>query len=119
MTLNYEMIGIRIRAKRVSQGLTQESLAERSNISPQHVSHIENSGTKLSLPCLVSICNALNTTPNEILLDSVEHCTPQMTAEVAGVFSGCTHNEMLLMLSQAKEVKNFLAIRKLQLCKKE
>lgn len=117
MNLNYELIGIRIKNMRLSQKLTQEELAEICDISPQHVSHIENSGTKLSLPCLVSICNALKTTPNDILMDSVENNTPQLFNEVAAVFSGCSSEEMYLMLSQAENLKKALKLKKIQLLK--
>ena len=115
MNLNYELIGIRIKNMRISQKLTQEELAEICDISPQHVSHIENSGTKLSLSCLVSICNALKTTPNDILMDSVENSAPQLINEVASVFSDCSTDEMYLMLSQAENLKKTLKLKKIQL----
>jgi transcriptional regulator with XRE-family HTH domain len=115
MTLNYKLIGTRIKSTRQTQGLTQENLAEMSGISPQHVSHIENSGTKLSLPCLVSICNALNTTPNDILMDSVDNSTPQLIKEVSAVFSDCSVDEMYLMLAQAENLKKSLKLRKYSL----
>jgi len=117
MTLNYKLVGKRIKSLRQAQGLTQESLADKSGISPQHVSHIENSGTKLSLPCLVSLCNALNTTPNDILMDSVNNNAPQLAKEVATVFSGCSSDEVYLMLAQADNVKKALKVKNLTLAR--
>jgi len=115
MTLNYKLIGVRIKNMRLSQGLTQESLAELSEISPQHVSHIENGGTKLSLPCLVSICNALKTTPNDILMDSVKNSVPQFAKEVSAVFAECSGDEMFLMLAQAENLKKSLKMKNIKL----
>jgi len=118
MPLNYKLIGIRIKNLRISLGLTQETLAELSGISPQHVSHIENSGTKLSLPCLVSICNALNVTPNDILLDSIAVVPPQLANEISKVFSGCSNDELFLMLSQADNLKKSLQLKDIELTRK-
>ena len=56
MEIDYELIGKRIREERISQNLSQQTLAEISNISPTNISHIERGATKLSLPTLVSIC---------------------------------------------------------------
>jgi transcriptional regulator with XRE-family HTH domain len=117
VNLNYELVGIRIKNIRLSQKLTQEGLAEICDISPQHISHIENSGTKLSLSCLVSICNALKTTPNDVLMDSVQNNSPQLLNEVASVFEGCAPDEIYLMLSQAENLKMALKLKKIRLAR--
>ena len=115
MELNYKLVGVRIKQMRLSQTLTQEALAEMSGISPQHVSHIENGSTKLSLPCLVNICNAMGITPNDILLDSVDNSVPNMLKEVSAVFSDCSSDEIYIMLSQAENLKKSLKLKNLRL----
>lgn len=67
MEINYKDIGIRIKQERFNQNITQEKLAEISGISITHMSNIENANTKLSLPVLVNIANALNCDANIIL----------------------------------------------------
>ena len=47
--------------------LTQAQLAEIVDLSTNHISHIENGSSKMSLDTLIDICNALNVSPNEIL----------------------------------------------------
>ena len=47
MEIDYELIGKRIREERISQNLSQQTLAEISNISPTNISHIERGATKL------------------------------------------------------------------------
>jgi len=42
-------------------------LAERANISSQHISHIETGRAQVSLPTLVAISNALQTDCNTLL----------------------------------------------------
>ena len=59
MELDYQAIGVRVRRFRKLQGLTQQALAERSDQEPSNISHIERGATKLSLPTLVSLANAL------------------------------------------------------------
>lgn len=57
--LDYKEIGRNIRYYRQRAGLKQNRLSDIIDVSPQHVSHIEN-GVQLSLPVLVKIANALN-----------------------------------------------------------
>jgi len=115
MELNYKLIGVRVRAVRVKKGITQEKLSEQVGISPQHYSKIESGGTKLSLPCLVRICNALEITPDEILMDSVNKGTPELIKEAAEFFSGCSKDEIYLILSIAETFKSSLEVKKLAL----
>ena len=69
MALDYQAIGTRIRRMRKAHGLTQQALAELSNQEPSNISHIERGATKLSLPTLVNIANALDVTVDELLFD--------------------------------------------------
>lgn len=69
--LNYAALGKRIREERMRQGISIEALAHRADISYVHMSHIETDDTKVSLPALVSIANALNVTTDFILYDSL------------------------------------------------
>lgn len=81
--LNYHLLGQRLRAIRKKQKLTQEQVAELANISSQHFSGIETGSAKVSLPTLVRLCNALNTTPNDILMDSVTQSTPLLLQDLS------------------------------------
>lgn len=58
--MDYYAIGQRIRRYRKAQGLSQEQLAEKVNISTTHMSHIENGGTKLSLQVFAELAEALH-----------------------------------------------------------
>jgi len=65
--LDYAEIGRNIRKYRLNLGLKQKDLAEKINLTEQHISHIENGYTKLSLPALVAIANALSVDCNTLL----------------------------------------------------
>lgn len=112
--LNYQLVGKRLRAIRKKRGLTQERLAELAGISPQHCSGIETGGAKVSLPALVQLCNALDATPDEVLLDSVPAAAkPGLMREVEAVFADCSADEMYLMLAQAKSLKDAVRVKNL------
>lgn len=112
IALNYKLVGQRLRAIRKKCGLTQEQLAEMAGISPQHCSGIETGAAKVSLPALIQLCNALNTTPDEVLMDSVPAAAkPGLLREVEAVFADCSADEIYLMLGQAKNVKESVRIK--------
>lgn len=67
MELDYLEIGRNIRYYRQLRGIRQKELAERIHVSDQHISHIENGHTKLSLISLVAIANALKIDCNTLL----------------------------------------------------
>lgn len=67
MDLDYKEIGRNIRKYRKNNKLKQKDLAEKVNLTEQHISHIETGATKLSLPTLVAIANALSIDCNTLL----------------------------------------------------
>lgn len=112
ITLNYKLAGQRLRAIRKKRGFTQEQLAEMAGISPQHCSGIETGAAKVSLPALVQLCNALGTTPNEVLMDSVPVAAkPGLMKEVETVFADATADETFLMLAQAENLKKTIRMK--------
>lgn len=67
--MDYYAIGQRIRKFRKALGLSQETLAEKVNISTTHMSHIETGNTKLSLPVLVALATVLEVRTDDLLYD--------------------------------------------------
>jgi transcriptional regulator with XRE-family HTH domain len=106
--LDYKMIGVRLRAVRLKRGHTQEYVSEKAGISAQHCSGIECGNAKVSLPALVRLCNVLETTPDNILMDSVDHATPQIMENVAALLSDCSSDELYIIISQAENLKKTL-----------
>lgn len=94
MELDYQAIGVRIRRLRKTQGLTQQTLAEMSNQEPSNISHIERGATKLSLPTIVNIANALGVTVDDLLCDSLTESRTSFERIANDILSDCTHREM-------------------------
>ena len=112
MEINYDLIGVRLRDIRLKMGYTQEYISERAGISAQHCSGIECGNAKVSLPALIRLCNALEVTPNDILMDSVNNAVPELIESIADVFDDCSPDEIYLMLSQASNLKKILRQKK-------
>lgn len=71
MELDYKAIGKRIKIARIKKNLTQETVADRIGITPQHVSNIETGNTSVSLTTLVAIANTLTVSVDTLLCDTV------------------------------------------------
>ena len=67
----FEGVGNRINIRRKELRIKQAELAERLNISNNHMPSIENGRQKPSLDIFIQICNLLNVTPDYLLLGSM------------------------------------------------
>lgn len=63
------IIGNKLLTFRKQKGLTQAEVAELAEISDRTYADIERGSTNMRMETLVSICKALNITPNQILID--------------------------------------------------
>ena len=102
--INYSEIGKRIKEERVKQNLSQQYLAELSELSPTYVSHIERGKTKLSLPSLISIANALYVPVDQLLMDVVLNSEVQFKKEFAEILNKCTIQEYRLLINASKAI---------------
>lgn len=71
MELDYSALGKRIREHRLARKWKQENLAELASVEPSNISHIERGATKVSLPTLIRLANALEVSMDELLYDSL------------------------------------------------
>ena len=73
LDIDYTALGKRIASLRRKRRLTQEQLAEKTELSTNYISHIENSRSIPSLETLMKLCAALEITPNELLLGTSQN----------------------------------------------
>lgn len=66
--IDYIAMGQRIRARRRELGLTQEQLAERVDISPSFVGHLERGEKIPSVDTLARLCACLHISMDELAL---------------------------------------------------
>lgn len=72
MAIDYKDLGKRIKTRREASGYSQAELADKVELSTQHISNIENAKSKVSLDKLLSIANVLNCTVDEIICGSMK-----------------------------------------------
>jgi transcriptional regulator with XRE-family HTH domain len=106
---DYNQIGQRIRERRLAAGLTQEQLAEAAGVGVQHMSKIENGGTKLSLPCLMAVANAMDVTVDSLLMDNITASRPDMIRELEdSIFADCSTAELAILKATVTALKRAL-----------
>lgn len=110
-TIDYTAIGKRIRSARKRAEMTQGRLAEKSGISPSHMSHIETGKTKLSLPVLIDIANALDTTADHLLHDNLETLSQAYDPEFQVLLKDCPQKDRPIIYEVAHQVMKVLKHR--------
>ena len=108
MSIDYISIGRRVRRERKRQNLTQQALAELSGQST--TTHIERGKTKLSLPTLISIANALAISADKLLCESVEETKYVLSDELAQLLSDCSAKEMRAIINIIQAIKSSFCI---------
>lgn len=111
MELNYRDIGTRIKNERYKQNMSQERLAEISELSITHTSHIETGNTKLSLPTLVKIANALSVSLNDLVCDSIVKAKDVFENEISQEVKDCDEQEIRIIADTVKALKATLRNR--------
>ena len=105
---NYADIGQRIKKFRQKQDMPQEHLAELAEVSVSHMSHIETGQTKLSLPAIIRVANALNVSADELLCGNLMQGKTVMQNEFADLMSDCSPAEAAYILGLLKFAKKGL-----------
>lgn len=67
MTIDYKMMGKRIKARRKELNLTQKELTEKAGLNDKYISNIERATSIPSIDTLVNICKVLDISIDFIL----------------------------------------------------
>ena len=110
MMIDYKAIGQRIKIARIKKDTTQEAIADIIDITPAHMSNIETGKTKVSLPTLIAIANALSVSVDTLLCDNVLASKVIFEGEAKEVLKDCDEYEIRLLVDLLKSSKE--AIRR-------
>ena len=80
MDVDKKLIGKRIRHRREVAGVSQEQLAEKLELSTNHISSMECGKSLLTTKRLLNLCDILGGTPNYYLLGEIEPGADRITA---------------------------------------
>lgn len=110
MKMNYEALGRKIKEVRRKQNMTQEYLAEKVDLSVSHISNIETAKTKVSLPTLVEISNALEFCglPADGQLHSPEMKEDVFVKELDAVIENCGPRDKKIVLEISRKLAELL-----------
>lgn len=105
---DYTIIGRKIRENRKKLGLTQQQLANRSGISLQHISNIENGKTQFSLKAVNQIRKVFEESGlYDPGLDMDKAKQPWMS-DVYDIMSDCTLDERNFLMRMLQNTKDLI-----------
>lgn len=100
--MDLKSIGENVKKLRAKKGITQSHLAEMADISTVHISHIETGAVSMSMESLISICSALDTTPDSVLLGEYQLSQSSTSAIINEYIEKMTSDEKRLLIEFAK-----------------
>jgi len=77
MYVDYKEVGRRIAQRRKELGMKQFEVNEKADLSEKYLSNIELGKSVISIDTLMKLCTALEATPNNFLLGSLEKITAE------------------------------------------
>ena len=95
MHINLNSMGTRMKRRRKELKMSQAELAEKVNVSNNHISSIETGKQIPSLTTFVKICEQLDTTPDFLLLGSL-HTDFYKCCQAWNLFSGFNRRNMIV-----------------------
>lgn len=110
--IDYIVIGKRIRELRKQRKWTQALLAEYSEVEPSNISHIERAATKLSLPTLIKIANALEVSLDELVYGNLKKSEHVSVARIDELLADCTSSELEAICEVVVTTKNVLRAKR-------
>ena len=113
MELDFKAIGKRIKIARINQNMTQETVADKIGVTPQHVSNIETGNSSVSLTTLVAIANLLKVSADELLCDTILISKPVFEKEAQELFNDCNEYEIRVLVDVMKATKTSMRTVKL------
>lgn len=98
MSVDYKLIGGRIKAKRKAAGKTQEQLAEKMSVTVGYVSQLERGVTKISLDTLSEICKILGCDMAFLITGTATGESAYLQAELIEKYASLTQIQKRIVL---------------------
>lgn len=103
--LNYKLIGQRIKQLRRINGVTQEALAEKVDLSRVYIAYIEIGKRKPSLESIVKISQALDTNIDTILTGNIVPTDKDYQLDLSLLLVDCSDYEKRVVVDTVKSLK--------------
>lgn len=100
-----KLVGSRIKAVRISRGMSQADLAVKAAVSLPLISNIERGKTGMQLETFVKVAEALQVSADYLLRPDVPEVKAIYQGEFAELLEDCSASEMETILNIVREVK--------------
>ena len=100
--IDYKAIGKRVKELRYQQGLSQEQLALKADITSVYLSNLENGHGKGSLPTFL---NALGSGVDALLCDNINESRQIFEEQLGTLLKDCSKEELKIIVGTVKGLK--------------
>ncbi len=104
MSVDFALLGQRIREARLAKKLTQEELSEKLDISIAYLSRVERGASHINLTRLNQLCNLLGVSEGELLNGASSISSNYLNKEFSQLLKKCTPEQQRLIFNIAKTI---------------
>ena len=106
MSLDYTIIGERLKKARLAKKLTQEQLAEKLDVSVAFLSRAERGDVKINLSRISQLCDILDISISNVLTGTVSNSKDYLTEDFSNLLKSCPPEKLKLIYDIAKVIIN-------------
>lgn len=103
--LDYKILGQRIKEARRFKGITQEQLAEQTELSANFIAKIESNNSTVSLITLVKIINVLDTSIDYLLLNDDSNTASETDMFISNMLKNFDEQDKSLLINIIRDIK--------------
>ena len=104
MAVDYSIIGSRLKQARIKAGLTQQELAEKTNLSIAFISRIERGSSHINLKRLSEFCSILDVSEGYILNGVADSDENYLYNEFNDIIKKCSPEKQKLIYKISKMI---------------
>lgn len=104
MTLDYNIIGERLKKARIDKNMTQEKLAEQIDVSVAFLSRVERGTSHINLKRLTQICEILGVSEGSILNGVSSNSDNYLASEFNNILNSVSSDKQKLIYKIAKVI---------------
>lgn len=104
MSIDYTIVGERLKKARLAKHLTQEKIAEQMDVSVAFLSRIERGSSHINLKRLSELCAILDVSEGYILSGSSESSKNYLAEDFKKLLESCSPEKQKLIYNVAKAI---------------
>lgn len=104
MSIDYSIVGERLKKARLSKHLTQEKIAEQLDVSVAFLSRIERGSSQINLKRLNQLCAILDVSEGYILSGSSANSKSYLEEDFKELLDKCSPEKQKLIYNIAKTI---------------